>query len=71
MLTIEEAMPKEIVDKLELMGHKIDRIGTGGVTQAVEIADDGELIGVHDPRVPGKAAGGKRRSEVAEPVGAN
>jgi gamma-glutamyltranspeptidase / glutathione hydrolase len=65
VLTIEEAMPDEVVAALEEMGHEVERIGTGGVTQAIEIDEDGQLIGVHDPRVPGKAAGGTRRAVTA------
>jgi gamma-glutamyltranspeptidase/glutathione hydrolase len=60
-LMVEQAMPDEIVKQLEAFGHKIDRIASGGVTQAIEIDDKGNLVGVHDPRVPGKAASGKRK----------
>ena len=28
-----------------------------GVTQAIGVTEGGRLLGVHDPRVPGKAAG--------------
>jgi gamma-glutamyltranspeptidase len=28
-----------------------------GVTQAIAVDEEGEFVGVHDPRVPGKAAG--------------
>jgi gamma-glutamyltranspeptidase/glutathione hydrolase len=59
-LVIEEKMPADIVKKLEGFGHKIEKIGSGGVTQAIEAGTDGELIGTYDPRVPGKAAVGKR-----------
>ena len=61
-LMVERAMPDDIVKRLEAMGHAIDRIAPAGVTQAVEIDSAGNLAGVHDPRVPGKAATGKRRS---------
>jgi gamma-glutamyltranspeptidase / glutathione hydrolase len=66
VLTVEAAMPEDLVKQLEAMGHKIDRIETGGVTQAIEVDGDGELIGVHDPRVPGRAAGGKRAAKTAK-----
>ncbi len=65
VLTVEEKMPEEIVKKLAAMGHTIDLIDTAGVTQAIEIDGEGQLVGVHDPRVPGKAASGTRRVEGA------
>jgi gamma-glutamyltranspeptidase/glutathione hydrolase len=61
-LMVERAMPEEIVKRLEALGHNVDRIAPAGVAQAVEIDAQGNLTGVHDPRVPGKAATGKRRS---------
>jgi hypothetical protein len=38
-----------------------------GVTQAIERSENGELSGVFDPRVPGKAASGTRSAEAAIP----
>jgi gamma-glutamyltranspeptidase/glutathione hydrolase len=61
-LLVEKAMPDQIVKKLESLGHSIEKIEAAGVTQAVEIGADGKLVGVHDPRVPGKAASGKRNA---------
>ncbi len=60
VLTVEQAMPEEIVKKLEGYGHKIEKVEFGGVTQAIEVDDKGKLSGVYDPRVPGKAASGER-----------
>jgi gamma-glutamyltranspeptidase/glutathione hydrolase len=60
VLTVEKKMPKEIVEQLEAKGHKIDLIDSGAVAQAIEVDDKGQFIGVHDRRVPGKAASGKR-----------
>lgn len=60
VLTVEKKMPEEIVKQLEAKGHKIDPIDSGAVAQAIEIDDKGQFVGVHDPRVPGKAAAGKR-----------
>lgn len=60
LLTVEKKMPKEIVEQLEAKGHKIDLIDSGAVAQAIEVDGEGQFIGVHDPRVPGKAASGKR-----------
>ncbi|RIK80930.1 MAG: gamma-glutamyltransferase [Planctomycetota bacterium] len=59
-LMVEEGFPAEIVRKLEAKGHQIDSIAAAGVTQAIEIDAAGQLIGVHDPRVPGKAAADRR-----------
>ena len=59
-LAVEESMPGDIVEKLTALGHDIKLAGSVGVTQAVELDPEGNLAGVHDPRVPGKAAVGKR-----------
>ena len=60
VLTVEKKMPKEIVDQLAAKGHNIDEIDSGAVAQAIEVDEKGQFIGVHDPRVPGKAASGSR-----------
>jgi gamma-glutamyltranspeptidase/glutathione hydrolase len=62
VLTVEEAMPEEIVAKLKAIGFKVEKIDSAGVTQAIEVDDQGKLTGVYDPRVPGKAASGNRRT---------
>jgi gamma-glutamyltranspeptidase / glutathione hydrolase len=62
VVTVEKKMPEEIVKELEERGHKVDLIDSGAVAQAIEIDDKGQFIGVHDPRVPGKAAAGKRKN---------
>jgi gamma-glutamyltranspeptidase/glutathione hydrolase len=59
-LAVEKGMPADVVEKLKAMGHEIELSDSGGVTQAIEISRDGQLLPVHDPRVPGKAAVGKR-----------
>jgi gamma-glutamyltranspeptidase/glutathione hydrolase len=59
-LTVERKLPKEIVERLEAMGHEVNRTGSAGVTQAAELTPEGTLKAVHDPRVPGKAATGER-----------
>jgi gamma-glutamyltranspeptidase/glutathione hydrolase len=39
-------------------GHKLTPVGSMGVTQGIEFdRASGQFLGVHDPRVPGKAAG--------------
>ncbi|MBX3426126.1 MAG: gamma-glutamyltransferase [Pirellulales bacterium] len=61
-LVVEEALPTEFKTQLESLGHKLQVIDKGGVTQAVEIDAAGNLHGVHDPRVPGKAATARREA---------
>lgn len=56
-LGVEEEMPAEMVEELERMGHKTYKLPAAGVTQAIGRDTSGKLIGVTDPRVPGKAAG--------------
>jgi gamma-glutamyltranspeptidase/glutathione hydrolase len=60
-LMVEETMPETIVQELKKRGHTIDELPSSqmGATQAIEIDDD-ELIGVFEPRTPGKAASGAR-----------
>ena len=60
VLTVEKKMPQEIIEQLKAKGHKIDEIDSGAVAQAIESDEKGHFIGVHDPRIPGKAASGER-----------
>ena len=46
----------------EKIGHKVETASRVGVTQAIGIGDDGTLIGVHDPRIPGKVGRATRDS---------
>ena len=45
-----------IQDRLQELGHEIKLGSSGGRAQAIT-RSDGEFIGVHDPRIPGKALG--------------
>jgi gamma-glutamyltranspeptidase/glutathione hydrolase len=54
-ILIEEAMPESIVEGLQGLGHKIEMIDSSGATQGIWLDAVGELEGVHDPRIPGKA----------------
>jgi gamma-glutamyltranspeptidase/glutathione hydrolase len=56
-LRCESSFPKDQQDRLAELGHVMMPGGSGGVAQAIAKLPDGRLIGVHDPRVPGKAAG--------------
>lgn len=57
-ITLEEAAPPELAEKLRELGHAVRNTRRLGVTQAIGLAPDGKsLIGVADPRVEGKAGG--------------
>ena len=57
-LVVEQSLDPSIVEALEKLGHKVKRTRSVGVAQAIGVSRDGDgLIGVHDPRVEGKAAG--------------
>ncbi|HUT95937.1 MAG TPA: gamma-glutamyltransferase [Thermoguttaceae bacterium] len=57
-LVVEQSLDPAIVAALEKLGHKVKRTRSVGVTQAIGVSSEaGGLIGVHDPRVEGKAAG--------------
>jgi gamma-glutamyltranspeptidase/glutathione hydrolase len=60
-LMVEETMPEAIAKKLIALGQMIESHPSSqmGATQAIEFDDD-ELIGVFEPRTPGKAASGAR-----------
>jgi gamma-glutamyltranspeptidase/glutathione hydrolase len=60
---LEEAVPQNIVDGLKALGHKIEMIDRSGVAQGIAKTESGELVGVHDPRVPGKAASVVRKGQ--------
>ena len=58
LLMLETGFPPDVQDKLEKMGHQVRVSNRAGVSQAIFFdADKSRFIGVHDPRVPGKAAG--------------
>jgi len=57
-LLVEKSLDPEIVTALEKLGHQVKRTGSVGVAQAIGVTEEGSgLVGVHDPRVEGKAAG--------------
>lgn len=55
---IESSLDPALKKSLTERGHKLEAIGSMGVTQAI-IFDQAsrQFTGIHDPRVPGKAAG--------------
>ena len=57
-LSIEAKLDADVRAGLLDRGHKLEELDTGGVTQAIRwLPEEKEFLGVHDPRVPGKAAG--------------
>jgi gamma-glutamyltranspeptidase/glutathione hydrolase len=56
-LVVEHTMDDAILPRLRRLGHTVREESAMGVTQATAMTADGKLIGVSDPRVPGKAAG--------------
>ncbi len=56
-LFVEETLPAAQRQELETLGHQVETTEAVGVTQAISRDATGRLHGVHDPRVPGKAAG--------------
>ena len=64
---VEDDLPAGLVAKLKSFGQEIDEVSSSsfGVTQAIEVDEQRQFIGVHDPRVPGKAASGARPAVVA------
>lgn len=57
-LRVEEALPAKTIASLKDRGHKIEATAGIGVCQAVGVDPATKsLVGAHDPRVPGAAAG--------------
>lgn len=55
---IEARLPAEIQKSLNDRGHMLNDVKNMGVTQAIMFdPKTGQFLGVHDPRIPGKAAG--------------
>jgi len=58
----EESLPVAVRTGLEKLGHEIKTIESSGVTQAVAREPNGQMVGVHDPRVPGKVGYAQREA---------
>ncbi len=61
---VEEAFDEKIVHRLSEFGHQVTTTEHSGICQAIRRTASGELIGIHDPRVPGKVARGVRELAV-------
>ena len=56
-LSVEATLAPRVLSSLEHYGHTLSTDRNVGVTQAIGLAADGKTwIGVHDPRMAGKAA---------------
>ena len=56
-ISVESDFPATIAQRLRELGHTVKSGSSGGRSQAIARLPDGTFVGVHDPRVPGKAAG--------------
>ena len=61
---VEESLDPSLVESLQRLGHEVVTTPAAGVTQAVGVDLSGVLLGVGDPRVPGKV--GRATQQVAE-----
>ncbi|NND99180.1 MAG: gamma-glutamyltransferase [Pirellulaceae bacterium] len=61
VVLVERTMPSDTIDGLKTFGHNVRLITHTGITQAIERRPDGQLIGVHDPRVSGKTGYATRK----------
>lgn len=58
ILVEENALPTEVREELETMGHKLQRVRYMAVIKAIQKLPDGSLLGVGDPRNPDDDAEG-------------
>lgn len=56
-LLVEATVPELLRQRLRERGHTVEAMEASGIVQAIAGTHDGRLVGVHDPRVPGLAAG--------------
>jgi gamma-glutamyltranspeptidase/glutathione hydrolase len=56
-LMVEHTLDPAIQRRLRRFGHRVREESSVGVTQAIGVTEDARFLGVHDPRIPGKAAG--------------
>lgn len=58
VLTVEKSFPAEWRERLQARGHDIKQRDSLGVSQGISwLPQEQQFLGVHDPRVPGAAAG--------------
>ncbi len=61
-VAVEQTVDPALIEALKQRGHEIHPRSSMGVTQAIGVTEDGQLIGVHDPRASNGAAGGYDRT---------
>ena len=66
-IAVEASVNPELVQAMKDFGHTIDERGSMGITQAIAVTEDGQLIGTHDPRARNGAADGYQQ-DVLEAV---
>jgi gamma-glutamyltranspeptidase / glutathione hydrolase len=62
-VVVEKALDPALVESLKELGHEIQTRNSMGITQAIALTDDGNLIGVHDPRASNGSANGYDRPQ--------
>ncbi len=53
---VENTTDELLIQRLKQRGHKITTTAHSGISQGIRRRVSGDLVGVHDPRVPGKVA---------------
>ncbi len=53
---VENTTDELLIQRLKQRGHKIATTAHSGISQGIRRRVSGDLVGVHDPRVPGKVA---------------
>jgi gamma-glutamyltranspeptidase / glutathione hydrolase len=62
-VVVEQAVDPVLIEALQARGHEVQVRPSMGVTQAIGLTGDGQLIGVHDPRASNGAAAGYDRQQ--------
>jgi gamma-glutamyltranspeptidase / glutathione hydrolase len=57
-VVVEKSFDPALIESLRTLGHEVAIKNSMGVTQAIGVADDGGLIGIHDPRASNGSADG-------------
>jgi gamma-glutamyltranspeptidase/glutathione hydrolase len=69
VLMVERGTPAGDIEQLMQLGHTLRFLPTAGVSQAAQRGAAGQLIGAHDPRVPGQATHWRPAAETLLEVG--
>jgi gamma-glutamyltranspeptidase/glutathione hydrolase len=55
VLQVERSLPEPVLEDLERLGHKVERVGRLGTLQAIGLTPGGQLIAVREPRLDREA----------------